>query len=108
MTEQRKTSRKIFRTATTVSMASGQSYLARSYDLGQGGMAVITPVQMETSGQCTVGFEIPTADDKLKISAQARIVYSIPCAEGFKNGLQFIDLGAAGLAALRDYLADRP
>lgn len=107
MTEHRKSSRRIFRVPTMVSMASGQNYLARSYDLGIGGMCVITPVQLETDSHCTVGFEVPLAPlagQDGRISASGRIVYCIPCAEGFKTGLQFTDLDAAGRQALRDFL----
>ncbi len=104
MTEHRKSSRKIFRVPTMVSMASGQTYLARSYDLGIGGMCVITPVQLETDSHCTVGFDVPLAGKDRRISAPGRIVYCIPCAEGFKTGLQFIDLDATGQQVLRDFL----
>ena len=107
MTEHRKSLRTIFRTPTTVSMATEQTHIARSYDLGIGGMCVITMVRLEIDDRCSVGFSIPVNNGNTRVSILARIAYSIPCAEGFKNGLQFTDIDADNAALLNRYLADQ-
>jgi hypothetical protein len=99
MPEHRKGPRKIFLTPVTLSLNSAQTHATRSYDLGSGGMALIVPVRLSNDETCTLGFEFDPhdAEPACQVSAQARIAWCLPCAQGFKIGLQFIELQPAEL-----------
>jgi len=102
--EHRRSPRKIFRTPITVSMPGGATHSARSYDFGIGGMAFIIPTQLVAGEECTVSFEFVLARKPTQVSAVARIVYCINCAEGFKTGLKFIGIDDDGMVAIQKFL----
>ncbi len=104
MVEQRKSQRKVFRTSVVVAMATGQTFQGRSYDIAIGGMAVVTSVQLERACSSVLGFDLPDGQSVERLHLQARLVYSQPCAEGFKNGLQFMEVDSDAAASLSRYL----
>lgn len=105
MVEKRKSVRRVLRTPVSVIMATGQTFAARSYDLAEGGMAVVSAVQLPAACGCHLRFELMIRGQLIRLDVPAQLIYSLPCAEGFKNGLQFVDPGPEVAVALRQYCA---
>ena len=76
----------------------GSAMVVRSYEMGQGGMSVYAPEQIELSAPVVVGFALPASEKALRFSAVVRN------KRGFRYGLEFVGVSDAERAELARYL----
>lgn len=69
--------------------------LGRGHDVGEGGMAVYVPLTLQVGQQVKIEFEIPHSRLKFEVQAVVRN------AEGYRYGVEFIDLAGNALEELR-------
>lgn len=68
----------------------------RLLDISLGGVSMIVGEQMHPGQSCTVRFETVLNGKPVRVTATARVIYSILSGtEGFRMGLQFVDLDPA-------------
>ena len=72
----------------------GSAVVVRSYEMGQGGMSVYAPEQLEVGRQVVVSFAVPKVDKALRFHAVVRNV------RGFRFGLEFLKVSDAERAEL--------
>jgi c-di-GMP-binding flagellar brake protein YcgR len=78
--------------------AEDAASVVRSYDLSEGGMSVYAPDRLEVGTCVLVAFSLPPEEKGLRIQAVVKN------RRGFRCGLEFVDLPAAGRFELARYL----
>jgi c-di-GMP-binding flagellar brake protein YcgR len=95
--------RKPLRCPALVALPGIAPIKARMIDVSLGGICVVLAGQLPVGQPCMVAFD-PTINGKPKrITASVRVIYSILGTDGFRTGLQFVELDAENnksLAAL--------
>ena len=76
----------------------GSAVVVRSYEMGQGGMSVYAPEQIELGALVVVGFAFSASAKALRFPAIVRN------KRGFRYGLEFVDTSDAERAELARYL----
>ena len=76
----------------------GSAVVVRSYEMGQGGMSVYAPEQIDVGSAVVVSFTLPPPDKPLRFSAVVRN------KRGFRYGLEFVDVKDPERAELARHL----
>ncbi len=77
----------------------------RTVDISLGGLCLIVSEQLPVGRTCYVGFEAPLNGKAVRITATAKIVYSILSGtDGFRTGVQFTELDAANNKLLAELM----
>ena len=76
----------------------GSAMVVRSYEMGQGGISVYAPEQIDVGAPVVVAFSLPSAQQALRFPAVVRN------KRGFRYGLEFIEGNNAERAELARYL----
>jgi len=61
-------------------------------DIGHGGLGIVFPKQLQIGQRCFVKFVIFVIGRKYDIVAAARVSHSVCGKDGFKTGLQFMEM----------------
>ncbi len=103
--EQRLFPRKIIRTHGSFSAQGIAPVRIQTLDLALDGMSVGVPIQLTAGQRCWVNFEIFLNGRKHNVAVAAKVIHSI-CggSEGFKAGLQFIDIDEESATAIAEFL----
>jgi PilZ domain len=74
-----------------------QEYTVRTLDVSEGGLGVVSPVEIPEDGLFVVEFVFPTMQDgfRAKLQAQGR--------SGFRYGFRFVELDENNMVLLRKY-----
>ena len=72
----------------------GSAMVVRSYEMGQGGMSVYAPEQIEVGVSVVVSFALPSSGKQLRFPGIVRN------KRGFRYGLEFVDLSDTQRAEL--------
>lgn len=88
--------RKIMRCALTLVVPGAAPIRARTLDISLGGISVMVGEQLRVGQNCTVGFEAPLNGKPVRVTATAKVIYSILSGtDGFRVGLEFVHLDPA-------------
>lgn len=74
-----------------------QEITVRMLDVSEGGLGVVSPVEIEEDGLFTVEFVFPTMQEVFHAQVQAQ------SKNGFRYGFKFIKMDEGNLALLRRY-----
>jgi len=78
----------------------------KTKDISLGGVCVIVPEQVATGRACMVMFEAPFNGKVVRVTGVAKVIYSILSGtEGFRTGLQFVQIDAANSKTLAELMA---
>jgi c-di-GMP-binding flagellar brake protein YcgR len=105
--ERRKADRKLLRSPARLVFEGHSEIHGRTADISVGGIGVLLQVNLRKHMRCEVTFELPVGDgDILLVSSQAMITGVVlgPEKEGFRTGLQFIDLEPHAAAAIARFV----
>jgi hypothetical protein len=103
--EERKSARKLIRCHAIVAFSGGESLHVKTQDVSPGGVCVIMPAQVPAGQVCKVAFDAPLNGKTARVMGIAKVAYSILNTEGFRTGLQFVQIDAANLKTLTDLMA---
>ena len=85
--------RKMLRCHAFVGLPGAAPLHARTLDISIGGICMIIGEELHTGQECAIGFETPLNGKMVRVTAAARVVYSILSGtEGFRTGMQFVRL----------------
>lgn len=106
-TDQRAHARHPFGTEARLVLPDGRAWVAHTLDIGEGGTAVVTDVNLLVGAALTIQLKLPAQNGgSTMFQARAKVANTIlaPRDGGFRIGLQFEALDAAASAALKSYL----
>jgi c-di-GMP-binding flagellar brake protein YcgR len=103
--ETRSFPRKILRAPARVALPGRPPLRAKTVDISLGGVSVIVADQFPIGQICSVAFEAPVNDNIVRVTATTRVIYSILTGtEGFRTGLQIIEIDAANNKTLAELM----
>ncbi|HUG23526.1 PilZ domain-containing protein [Piscinibacter sp.] len=98
--------RKVLRRAAIVVLPGGVKREVKTWDLGQDGMAILSPKPISPGTRCEMTLELPQGDRSTELSVPVKVVYcSFSGSDGFKVGMSFGDLDADAAAAIQQFSA---
>lgn len=78
---------------------------AKTIDISLGGVSLIVADQLPLGQICTIAFEAPLGDNIARVTAVARVIYSILTGtEGFRIGMQIIEIDAPNNKTLAELM----
>jgi c-di-GMP-binding flagellar brake protein YcgR len=97
--------RKIMRCQARIALPGMAPMRCRTVDISLGGICLVVTEQLPVGQTCHVGFEAPLNGKLVRVTATAKIAYSILSGtEGFRTGVQFIQLDAANNKTLAELM----
>ncbi|HVK95398.1 MAG TPA: PilZ domain-containing protein [Noviherbaspirillum sp.] len=103
--ESRTSTRKPLRCQAVLSFPNMAPIRVRTKDISLGGVSVLMPEQVATGLACMITFEAPMNGRVLRVSANAKVAYSIlSSTDGFRTGLQFTQIDPASNRALAELM----
>lgn len=97
--------RKIMRCQARIALKGQGPMRARTVDVSLGGLCILVEEQLPVGQLCDVGFEAPLDGKMVRVIGSARIVYCILSGtEGFRLGLQYVQLDAANNKTLAELM----
>ena len=90
-TGQRQLVRKALR-SRGVLVLDGQSFQFDTIDISTGGICVLSARQLVTGQSCQVAFSLSVNGRKYDIVAKIKVSYCICGRDGFRVGMQFVEL----------------
>jgi c-di-GMP-binding flagellar brake protein YcgR len=105
-TSRRSAPRKPIRCEARLAFSDAPPVRAKTKDIASGGLSVMAVEQLATGRTCMVTFEAPLNGKMVQVTGVAKVIYSILSGtEGFRTGLQFIQLDAANARTLHELMA---
>ena len=78
---------------------------AKTQDIALGGACLIMAEQLRVGQECTVAFEALLNGKPVRVTATAKVVYSILAGtEGFRTGMQFVQIDPASNKTLAELM----
>jgi len=78
--------------------------IARSKDISEGGICLISEEELQTEDYLTLVFHIPPSDEK--VEAYGKVMWSKKASEHlFESGINFWDIDETDLEKIRSYFA---
>lgn len=78
---------------------------ARTIDISLGGLCLFVPEQLPVGQLCDVGFETSLNGKTVRVIGAARVIYCILSGtDGFRTGVQFVQLDAANNKTLAELM----
>ncbi|MTV56178.1 PilZ domain-containing protein [Pseudoduganella buxea] len=102
--DQRQGVRKILRTKAMLVIDGAAPALARTFDLGQGGMAVTTEKKVEVGQGGQVVFELLVEGKPQLLTCRVKVAHCIFSGDEFKVGFAFGTLAPEVNAAIAKYI----
>lgn len=76
--------------------------MGRTVDISISGICIMLDTPLATGESCVIAFEAPVKGAIRKVMVSAKAVYSICSGDGFRIGLQFVQLDAASTSIIND------
>jgi c-di-GMP-binding flagellar brake protein YcgR len=78
---------------------------AKMIDVSLGGICVLLPGQLPVGQPCMIAIDTPINGKPRRITAAVRVIYSILSGtDGFRTGLQFVELDAENNRSLAELM----
>lgn len=104
--EARNFPRKILRGPAEVVLLGMQRLRARTIEISHGGLALSVPEQLPIGQICTIAFDAPLNGKIVRVTGTAKVIYAILTGtEGFRTGVQFVQLDAENNKILADLMS---
>jgi c-di-GMP-binding flagellar brake protein YcgR len=106
--EQRRYPRREFKAHAGL-LVEGKYSLCRTWDIGEGGIAMISPVKLEPGQKILVSFQIPSGDVSRGdfVSLRGVILSSRAIESQHFYGVQFLDLPFVNKRQIRAFVASK-
>lgn len=76
--------------------------MGRTVDISISGICIMLDAPLAAGESCVIAFEVPLNGTIRKLMVSAKSVYSIFGGEGFRTGLQFVQLDAANTSIINE------
>ncbi|HEY0844743.1 MAG TPA: PilZ domain-containing protein [Noviherbaspirillum sp.] len=97
--------RKIMRCHARIALRGQPPMRAKTVDVSLGGLCLLVEEQLPVGQLCDVGFETSLNGHTVRVIGSARIVYCILSGtDGFRIGLQYVELDAANNKLLAELM----
>ncbi|MGZ3159195.1 MAG: PilZ domain-containing protein [Burkholderiaceae bacterium] len=101
--ETRVAPRKVLRCRAKVMLSGGRPpMMGRTVDISLSGICIMLEAPLPAGESCVIAFEASVNGTMRRVMASAKIVYSIFSGEGFRIGLQFVQLDAANTSIINE------
>jgi hypothetical protein len=95
--------RKVLRCRAKVMLNGGRPpVMGRTVDISTSGISLMLDVSLPAGESCVISFEAPVNGTMRKLMVSAKAVYSICGADGFRIGMQFVQLDAANTSMINE------
>ena len=103
--ERRQDPRKTLRTLATVRVGR-QAFQVRTLDISASGVAIVAAVNPPAGMQLELEFLVPGRKGVVPVRVRGQVMHSVLCGaeNGFRVGVAFRELDAAGRRAIEAYL----
>jgi hypothetical protein len=99
--ETRVAPRKVLRCRAKVMLDGGRPpMMGRTIDISISGICLMLESPLVAGESCVIAFEAPVNGTMRRIMVSAKTVYSIYSSDGFRIGLQFVQLDAANTSII--------
>ncbi len=103
--DQRQNSRKVLRSRGLLIMDGIPQFLVRTMDVSTSGVGVASPQPLQQGQEGKIAFEMFFNGNNYHVASRVRVMYSIYSShDGFKVGLQFLNLDMASASAITKYM----
>jgi len=102
--DQRLSPRKILRSHGVLVMNGQEPLSFNTLDIGSGGMGVELPRQLSSGQRCHVRFALIFNGRKIEVPALVKVTHCVCGRNGFKAGLQFIEIDEVSAAAIGRFM----
>jgi PilZ domain len=103
--DQRQAVRKVLRTRGLLRIDGREQFLVKTMDICTSGISVTCPHQIQPGLSGHIAFEMFHNGKNAPVSSRVKVMYCIlNSQEGFKLGLQFLNLDMAGAAAIAKFM----
>lgn len=106
--EKRRQERRVLRSQALLLLPAGQTFPVQTLDISVGGVGVLAPANARTGARLAVRLTLPVRPSgQTTFDAAVTVAHSVLSRheEGFKIGLQFLDLEPRAESAIRHYIA---
>lgn len=106
--ENRRHERRALRSQAVLLLPGGQTFPVQTLDISVGGVGVLAPANARNGTRLAIRLTLPVRPSgTTTFDAAVTVVHSVLSRheEGFKVGLQFIDLDPRSASAIRHYIA---
>ncbi len=106
--ENRRHERRALRSQATLLLPGGMTFPVQTVDISVGGVGVLAPANARIGTRVSIRLTLPVRPvGTTTFDAPVTVVHSVLSRreEGFKIGLQFVDLEARSASAIRHYIA---
>jgi hypothetical protein len=106
--EQRRAARKPLE-STGVLTLGGIPFNIKTVDVSSGGLSFLVNKQLPVGRDCHVNFDVPVAGQAHIVAVSAHVVYCFfRGEEGYKIGLEFLQVHADGSEVIGRYVGSQP
>jgi hypothetical protein len=103
--EQRQSIRKILRTKAVLRIDGAEPIASRTMDIGSSGLGISCQQQLVAGQAGHIAFELFINGRSYVVGSRVKVTYCIySSSDGFKVGLQFINLDMAGASAITKFM----
>ncbi len=103
--EQRQSVRKVLRVKAALQIDGGEAMLVKTMDVGTSGVGVSCPQQLAAGQTGHIAFEMYFNGKTHAIGSRVKVMYCIySSSDGFKVGLQFLNLDLVGAGAITRFM----
>jgi len=103
--EQRQVPRKVLRVKVNFAVDGAPPITVRSMDVGSNGMSISCTMQIPVGIGCYVAFDMFYNGKTSSVTSRAKVMYCIYNShEGFKVGLQFINIDLPSATAIARFM----
>jgi PilZ domain len=103
--DQRQAARKVLRTRALLRIDGREQFLVKTMDICSSGVGATCPHQLQPGLSGHIAFEMYYNGKNVHVASRVKVMYCIYNSnDGFKLGLQFLNLDMAGAAAISKYM----
>ncbi len=103
--DQRQSIRKVLRARGLLRMDGMEQFLVKTLDICSSGIGVSCPNQLQPGQVGHIAFEMFINGKAFHVASRVKVMYCIySSVEGFKLGMQFLELDMKGAAAIAKYM----
>ncbi len=103
--DQRQAVRKVLRTRALLRIDGREQFLVKTVDICSSGVGATCPQQLQAGLSGHIAFEMYYDGKSVHVASRVKVMYCIYNShDGFKLGLQFLNLDMTGAAAIAKFM----
>lgn len=100
MRERRSSERKVLRLRADVRFPDNKTLQTHSVDISTGGICLVSPVKLDLGQTCEINLQLSACGSDTTVPLLGRVCYCIRGADGFRAGMQFVQMSSQASAVI--------